>query len=399
MDTLRIQMLGNFSIEYKDQRICDQDNRSRKVWTLMAYLIYHRQRVVPQEELIELLWSEDQQGNNPNGTLKAMIHRARNMLDALWPSAGMDLIVRQGSGYAWNQSIPCQLDIDLFESLCRSNETDDRDLEQQISALSCYHGSFLTNLSSETWVIPVAAYYHNCYVRQLMIVLPELISLGRYHEVAALCYDAVTVEPFHEQIHCYFMRALLAMGDRKGAVRIYQKLRESLFSNFCILPSEETRALYYEATKTINDHAIGVDVLQQQLQEDYQDGALICEYDFFRVLYHSMARSMARSGIATHIAVLTVTGKTGSQLPLKQQETFMCRLEEQIRMSLRRGDAGARCSICQYVIMLPRANYEDSCMVCNRVIRTFFRKYPRADVDIQFTVCPIQPDMKEFSRG
>lgn len=396
MSSLSVQMLGNLSISYGDQRISDQDNRSRKVWTLIAYLIYHRRRVVPQNELIELLWAEDQQSDNPSGTLKAMIHRARKTLDALWPSAGMELILHQGSGYTWSKMIPCEVDIDRFEALCKSSSHED--LQDTISALQLYRGSFLPNMSAETWVIPVAAYYHNCYVHHLLNILPILLQQSQYHEAANLCRDAVSVEPFHEEIHCYFMRALLAMGDRNGAVRIYQKLRESLFSNFCILPAEETRALYYEATKTINDHAISLDTLQQQLKEEYHEGALICEYDFFRVLYHSMERSMARSGIATHIAMLSITEKHGTQPSQKQQEVAINRLEEQIRMSLRRGDAAARCSVSQFVIMLPKANYEDSCMVCNRIIRAFFRKYPRADVDIQFAVCPIQPDIKEIAR-
>jgi len=398
MNSVSVQMLGGFSISCNDQRVSDQDNRSRKVWTLIAYLIYHRRRVVSQEELFDLLWTEEQQGNNPAGALKAMVHRARNTLDVLWPSAGMDLILHQATGYTWSKTVSCDVDIDRFEALCKSADDGQNSTSCAISALQLYRGSFLPNMSSETWVIPIAAYYHNFYIRHLLSVLPTMLQQSQYHEVANLCRNAITVEPFHEEIHCYFMRALLAMGDRKGAVRIYQKLRESLFSNFCILPAEETRALYYEATKTINDHAIGVEVLQQQLKEEYQEGALICEYDFFRVLYHSMERSMARSGIASHIAMLTVVGKHNTQLTQKQQESAVTHLEEQIRMSLRRGDAAARCSVSQFVIMLPRANYEDSCMVCNRVIRAFFRKYPRAEVDIQFTVCPIQPDIKEIAR-
>lgn len=398
MNSLSIQMLGGFSIACNDRCISDQDNRSKKVWALIAYLIYHRRRAVPQEELIELLWGEEQQCSNPSGSLKAMIHRARITLDALWPSAGMELILHQSSSYTWSKNIPCDVDIDHFEELGKAASNDQDVSENAVSALQLYRGSFLPNMSSDTWVIPVSAYYHNYYIRLLLEVLPSMLQQAQYHEVATLCQNAIAVEPFHEEIHRYFMRALLAMGDRKGAARIYQKLRERLFSNFCILPAEETRALYYEATKTTNDHTISVDVLQQQLKEEYQEGALICEYDFFRVLYHSMERSMARNGIASHIAMMTVVGKRNTQLTQKQQESAITHLEEQIRMSLRRGDAAARCSVSQFVIMLPRANYEDSCMVCNRIIRAFFRKYPRAEVDIQFTVCPIQPDIKEIAR-
>ena len=393
MDCLSIRMLGGFTISYEDQRISDQDNRSRKVWALIAYFIFHRKRIIPQEELLDLLWTDDQQNNNPTGALKAMIHRARNTLDALWPNAGKDLILHQGSGYTWNRAYSCNVDIDQFELLCKPSADGHHNAAQDVEALRVYRGTFLPNMSSETWVIPVAAYYHNCYIQRLLEALPVLLQQEQYGDVAALCQAAIAVEPFHEEIHCFYMRALLAMGDRNGAVRIYQKLRESLFSNFCILPSEETRALYHEATKTINDHTVEIDTLQQQLKEEFQHGALICEYDFFRILYHSMERSMARSGVAAHIAVLTVEGRHGIQLSRKQQETAVNHLEEHIRMGLRRGDAAARCSVSQFVIMLPQANYENSCMVCNRLVRSYFRKHPRSDIDIKFTVCPILPDM------
>ena len=102
---------------------------------------------------------------------------------------------------------------------------------------------------------------------------------------------------------------------------------------------------------------------------------------------------MARSGMAAHIAVLTVTGKHGAELSRRQQETAVTNLEEHIRLGLRRGDTAARCSISQFVIMLPQANYENSIMVCNRLSRSFFKKYTRSDIDIKYTVCPILPDM------
>ena len=44
-------------------------------------------------------------------------------------------------------------------------------------------------------------------------------------------------------------------------------------------------------------------------------------------------------------------------------------LQEQVRTGLRRGDVAARCSVSQYILMLPQANYENSCMVCRRLIK------------------------------
>ena len=67
----------------------------------------------------------------------------------------------------------------------------------------------------------------------------------------------------------------------------------------------------------------------------------------------------------------------------------MKQLGEQIRTSLRRGDTFARCSNTQYVIMLPQANYENSCMVCQRILTAFTHQYPRSPVKIHFEVHPL----------
>ena len=102
MEKLYVQMLGGLSIGTENTKISDRDSRSRKIWILLAYMIYHRHRIVEQEELINLLWGEDERGENPTGALKTMLHRARSVLDKLWFKAGRDLILNQNGGYVWN---------------------------------------------------------------------------------------------------------------------------------------------------------------------------------------------------------------------------------------------------------------------------------------------------------
>ena len=394
MEALNVQMLGGFSISTKTNQISDRDNRSRKLWTLLAYLIYHRHRIVLQEELIELLWGEDEQGANPVGALKTMFYRVRTMLDKLWPAAGHELILSQGGGYVWNSVVPMTLDIDEFERLCHKEYSNEMEMEQyDFRALQLYQGDFLARMSSESWVIPIAAYYHNCYMQSLLRVIPVMLDEGRYSEAAELCQAASVVEPFDESIHSYLMQALLYMGDQKGAEKIYKQLSERLYSNFGIMPAEEIRALYYEAIKTTNDHAVPIEVLREQLREENpRAGALICEYDFFRGLYRAMARSMARNGMAAHIALFSIAGERNEELSKRKLQGAMNMLEDQIRCSLRRGDVAAACSVSQYIVMLPSANYENSCMVCERIIKAYYRKHPHSEANIQYAVYPLQPE-------
>ena len=73
----------------------------------------------------------------------------------------------------------------------------------------------------------------------------------------------------------------------------------------------------------------------------------------------------------------------------------MNRIAEQLgqclRTNLRRGDVISQCSASQYIIMLPKANYENSCMVCRRCVAAFSRSHPHVTAKIHFMVQPLTP--------
>lgn len=395
MTPLQIQMLGEFSLSSGANQISDSENRSHKIWALLAYLLYHRHRTIPQAELLDLLWGESSRGANPAGALKTTFHRVRSTLDRLEPYAGHQLILSRDGGYIWNPDIPVALDIDDFERLCNTEYADEEErLANLLTALHMYRGDFLTRQSSAAWTIPISAYYHNLCVQSLMEVLPLLIERGRNQEAGDLCQAATSIEPYHEPIHRLWMRSLLNLGNHEQAAAVYRSLSDRMYTNFGVLPEEETRSLYREATRMINDHAVTIETVLEQLEETNSPrGALICEYDFFLVLCRSVARSMTRTGIATHMVLLSVTGKDNTTLATRSLLRVMDNLEEQIRINLRRGDSAARCSGSQFVLMLPQANYENSEMVSNRIIRSFIRQYPHSPATIQYNIHPLQPNM------
>ena len=71
-------------------------------------------------------------------------------------------------------------------------------------------------------------------------------------------------------------------------------------------------------------------------------------------------------------------------------------LQDLLAHNLRQGDVITRCSVSQFILMLPQANYENSCMVCQRIIRAFFRQYPHSPADIHFSVQPLEPMTPDF---
>lgn len=391
---LYIQILGNLSLTYNEKRISCETNRAKRVWTLLAYLAYHHGRVVSSDELASLLWTEEKGSANPAGALKTTMHRVRATLDLLEPDAGHRLLLYKNGGYIWNPEITVRTDIEEFERLigAASDDLPDGGEENLVQALKLYGGDFCSMQSSESWVIPIATYYHNLYAQALQKVMPLLEKSGRHEEGAAFCRRALAIDPYAESFYQLLMRCLLALDQRSEVVTVYEDMSKLLLSTFGVMPDQESRTLYREALRTVNRHTLSPDTLQEQLQEiGPVSGALLCDYDFFKMLYQAKARMIARSGDAIHVVLLTVKGRMRKELARRSLEIAMDNLENHIRGSLRKGDVITRCSASQFVIMLPQANYENSGMVCRRFIDSFNRQYPHSPIQIDYFVQPLIP--------
>lgn len=394
-DTMHITMLGGFAIRQGEHFLDDQSNRMRKIWLLLAYMVYNRNNRSSPEQYLALLQGSKSvdDSEDPSGKLKALFYRARALLDALWPGAGHNLIVRKNGTYCWNTQLPIELDTEVFDRLRGTPANSDAErLALLLQALDIFRGDFLPKLSMEPWVMPIHAYYHQAFLDVAMEALVLLEASARWEEAEALCHKGISLEPYSEELYQHLMRCRLAVEDREGVLRIYSQMSELLFDTFGVMPSDESRALYREATKLTNEQNISIGTVREQLREPEQaKGAMFCEYDFFRLLYQVQARAIIRSGEVIHIALLTLHSKEDSQIQRRSLDKAMERLKELVVSNLRQGDVVSVCSPSQLVIMLPQANYENSCAVCQRIIRAFTKQYPHSPAQIRYAVHPLEP--------
>lgn len=391
--TLQVQMLGQFTLRYGDRTISDSDDRSRRVWSLLAYMIYNHGRSFAQEELIHLYWSNGEKSADPGNALKSIFHRIRTALDKLQPGLGRLLIRRKAGRYFWNNVIPLSLDIEDFEAHFHAAEAagdDDVRLAEYQAALALYAGDPLPRMTDEIWTIPIVAYYHSLYTRAAAGAIELLEKQERTAEAVVLCHQAIHIEPYQEDLYEHLMRGLLRTGDMKGTMSVYEEMSELLFAHFGVMPSETLRTLYRQATRTVNDRTLTMDEVCSQLAEPApHGGAMVCEYDFFKILYRAEARSIARNGHSANICLLSVSGKDGEMLARRSLDPAMNNLQVLVQNNLRRGDVIARCSISQYIILLPQANYENSRMVADRLVSAFYRRYPHSPARLRYTVQPL----------
>ena len=390
-DILRVQMFGKFELTYGDQKISCTGSRSKLLWNLLAYLLCHKGELISSEELIPIIWKYDK-NDNPAGAMRTVIHRARSMTGELTNGSSVQFLMSKNGGYMWNPEIETDFDVENFDKLVSKTAEKDN-AEACLEAIEIYEGKFLPMQSSELWVMPVQAYYHNIYESLIDQVVPFLEKENRFEEGIVICNSALKIDPYSEKIYQYLMRFLLIAEDRQEVVRVYEEMSKLLLTTFGIMPDQESRALYREALSSVkNGTVISPEIVQEQLCEQGDiKGALVCDYDFFKMLYQSQARAIVRSGIVVHTALLTVKSRNKQEVSSKSVSLAMDHLEEHLQKSLRKGDIITRCSSTQFMVMLTSSNYENSCKVCQRFISSYSQKYPHSLVYVDYYVQPLIP--------
>lgn len=390
--TLQITMLGGFSLAYDGKVIDYQNNRSNKLWLVLGYLLAHRGKQITQDELIEVLWGNEEI-DNPANTLKTMRHRLCAMLDGLGAVPGKEMIRYNHGVYGWNEEIDCTVDTDQFTSYCSLGERE-ANIEQKISyylnATEYYGGDFLPKFSSELWVMSVHAYYHTEYLRVVKKCLALLKEANRYYEIITVCQKAVVIEPYDEDLHRELIQALVRTGAKQSAMSHYEKVKELFYHEFGINLSEDLVALYKQIISESNEYEVDLSIITEQLQEAAAPGAFYCEYALFKEIYRLITRMLERNGQSVYLCLISVTDKNGKRIAnTKKQSEAVGKLRTAIQFSLRRGDVFTRYSVSQYLVLLSSINYENTEMVLNRILANFKRENPNLAVKLQTSSQPV----------
>lgn len=388
---LQIQMLGRFVIRRGSVEV-HISGRSRKLCQLLALLIRERDRAVPYGELIGLLWPGEAQDPKVLNALKAILHRARVCLSSLEEISGQALILNRGSSFQWDPRVPLTADAEEFSRLCREADRargGERRLELGLEALDLYEGDFLPMLAGCPWSSAIAGELHRQYLQQALKVLPLLEDRGRWQEAARIAGAALALEPCREDLCSRQMEALLRLGQRREAAQVYDAFQERLLSQAGVIPSDELRALCRQARSDQDPRLLTPDTLPDRLAEEPRPGALLCDFDFFRVLCHAAARRAGREDKPVHAALISLSGPEGAPLPRHSLDRAMDNFQAIAVERLRQGDAVTRYGASQFVILLPQAGLEDSRMVCRRLTQAFTRQFPHSPALLSVSVQPL----------
>lgn len=394
---LTVKMFGKFQVENEKGILNKENMRSEMLTRLLAYMISRREKDMTAQELIDVLWPDDQ-SDNPAGALKNLMYRLRKLMSRIWGDGGKYIVTGRGA-YQLNPEFVFHIDIEEFEECCRQVfNSEDPAVQQENGkrAVELYQGMFLSELSSEYWVVSTATYYHSIYLTMVKKLAALLEKEKKFTDVEEICGKAIQIEPLDEEIHCFLLRAMIADNKQQLAASHYKETVKLLYDSLGVRPSGEMESIYEELQKIQHDHESNIDIIQEDLREEKASGAFFCEYGVFRKIYALESRSSRRLGISVHLALVSLY--LDFQIQKDDQDytdligVGMSVLEETLMKKLRSSDIVCRYSVNQFLVMLPACQYEDAKMVVNRLKDSFYRSGKTGRLLLQYSIDELDVD-------
>lgn len=379
--SIRVTMLGKFTIYgpgLPRPRVISLSGRSRRLWILVAYLIVHRERGVPAQELIDWLWPEAE-GINPMSTLQNNISRARNALEELGLEDGKRLIYNNTGTYFWAPDRETMVDFERFDALAaQAMECPDGaaapDLAMQAAAL--YTCDLLPECAGEEWRDTPCQQLRQRYEDLTVFGAQGLTESGRYRDAQKLCLDARKWLPESQKIASLAMLSLRLDGQAKQALQFYDEVCEGLKGAALDPELELEREEAQAALSAAPDD--GSRILHALVgSEGRGTGATRCDNTVFREFVRRQLRDLRRGGQAQLLSF-----RLDCQDPALRAQA-MQKMETVLSGALRGGDPFTRRGLDLFLVLLPGATRENGETVAKRILDRYEAETPEAEFTCQ----------------
>lgn len=365
-------MLGDFSLRSGDLVLSGDKVRGKQIWNLLEYIMVNRHKEISMDGLMQALWRDDEI-DDPANALKNLAYRLRNTLKL---SLGLDqeYVVYKHGVYVWNQDISCVIDVDEMEAEYKAARqkglSEDERLIHYKNIIELYKGNFMPQSSFKEWVVPLTVYYQRIYMEVVAAYCELLMKNGDFKTVEEVCRRAIAVDPFTEMNHALLIKAFIGLKHHEKAIDHYNYVNRLFYDELGVRPSDLITGLYHEAANKSVAVERDISLIKEELKEAEEiKGAVYCNYEEFKMIYHLEARAALRSGKSAFIALITVTGKEKKDLSRGDFDSTFEKIKNSIVSSLRKDDIVTRYGRTQFLLMLSNLTYEDSNMVLSRLVK------------------------------
>lgn len=246
---LRVQTFGAFRVWRGKEEIAPAEWRRESARQLLQVLITYREQRLEREQIIEMLWPEQDPETGARDFKVALSTLFKALEPRRAPNAPSAYIVREGTLYGLRSNADIELDVAEFERFIReANARYARDPQESLSAyqqaLALYSGDFLQDNPYAPWCMEERERLRTLYLRSAERTALLLSRAARWDEVLTLSEAMLERDPCWERAYQLQMQAYLAQGLRAQALRVYQRCVERLQSELQVAPSPDTQALF-----------------------------------------------------------------------------------------------------------------------------------------------------------
>lgn len=240
---LLICLLGSFRLLRGDQPL--ESLVVGKTAVLLSSLALHRERGMPRDALLELLWP-DQQSSQSAVSLRSLVYSLHRRLQ-LAPDDGPAVVYANGA-YVLNSAAGVSTDVARFDDLVAAGNgfvaagQDARAAACFEQALLLYRGDLVAD--ADVFAVIERERLRVSYLTILAWLASWAFRDGRYDVSLEHALRLLAFDPCREDAHRMVMRAHLRRGERAQALRQYRLCVKVLEAEFDIAPEPETTSLF-----------------------------------------------------------------------------------------------------------------------------------------------------------
>ncbi|MQA86736.1 MAG: tetratricopeptide repeat protein [Streptosporangiales bacterium] len=230
--SIAVRALGVFRVFRDGRPLPTAAWQSKKARDLLKILVARRGRPVPREQLMELLWPEEDPVKAAS-RLSVLISTLRSVLHPQQRSADVGPVIADRS-VVWLDLEQISVDVEHFLAAAQgaldAHEQGRPDATALLASAEVrYRGSFLEGEPYQDWAAPLAEEVRASYIAILRTLTRRLREDGAVDRAVRYTLRLLEQDPYDEEAHLDLVQMLLDAGRRGEARRRYRIYVEHMY--------------------------------------------------------------------------------------------------------------------------------------------------------------------------
>ena len=229
--------------------------------------------------------------------------------------------------------------------MIQANNTDN-DQEYQ-NLFDIYKEPFLDNNLSD-WALTIRNHYNDIYLKDILKWLEKLVDQKQYSEILTICDTALQIDPFNDEFHYNYLKALIEVKRYNDAINYYERISKMFYQELGIPLLNKIQSLLNIISTKNDDNRTNLEELISKVEEPQaQTGGYYCDYAVFKGLYQLEKRECLRDNTTKYILLIEVNSTDSEYTVL-----YTNRLIESVKQISRKSDIYSQISKTQIALLL-----------------------------------------------